>query len=509
MPTIIPEQKLIIFDEKDWLGGLHPQGGEIRALFKPGYDIMDGINPFKSYGSVTVGEEPSAVTNVALIDGVIKNIVPNTLSVLSSIELWGVGGTKVYSISPLTGEVEHTSPAPHAVASSVMEDVVIYNVSGVEKLLYSYNTASKGDIGMYDLASTWDDNYWDTTLTMLPLEKGNPHPMLVGDDDILYIGDGNIVKSIDGSTPEGNESALDLPVGFVIRSFSKLSNNTLVIFADQNTGNETGKAQAFFWDYSSPSFYAVYDLDGTTVGGAKEYLGSVAVITKGLSTDLEEGDRDLHLLFFNGSRFESLGTIEAGAVPTTGGIEVNGNYLIFNSSGKIYSFGTPFYGINAGLMNIQDLGGALSGAVVRSHKDRIIASSGSSSSYQLELLTGGGSGKGTFYTTHAEPVNTLLSQSRIKAVRVEFLTAIGSATSRRLDLLLINEMGLEIKVFKNLDEILTAKRYKIFQHKSFASTGFRNFQSLQLYACWHGGSSGAAPIIRRVLVEYEHVDLNK
>ena len=511
MPTVI--KNTITFDEKDWLGGLHPQSGEQLALFKNGYDSMIGVNPFESLGSVVASPLPVAVTNVALADGVINHIVPNTLAGMATIEMWGVGGTKLYRIGDLSGEIESGGGYPHQVASSVMEDVVRYNISGNEKILYSYNTASKGDIGMHDLASNFVDDYWTGTspsLDMDDLNKDNPHPMIVGDDDILYIGDGNILKSIDGDTPVGSENALKLPSSFIIKSFAKIDNRTLVMFADQGTGKTTGQARAFFWDYVSSDPYRIYDLVGNEVGGANQYSGSVCVVTKGVSADLKESSRDFHLLYFNGSRFQTLFTIEAGDLPTTGGISVNDDYILINSSGNLYSYGTPFDGINAGPMSIHRLGGTKSGAVINSYSQRIIASSNSTSDEQLEIITGsGGYAVGTMATTYAEPINDFATECRVKAVRVEFLRGNTGADTRRLDIELINEKNEEIKVTEDLTTVDSDNRVLIFYSGAFVSAGFEKFTALQLYANWSGGTgTGASALaIRKVIVEYERINI--
>ena len=75
-----------------------------------------------------------------------------------------------------------------------------------------------------------------------------PHPMIVGDDDLLYIGDGNRLHAFDGQFAgdvDGKvyESVLTVPANQVIKSFEKY-NGFLLIFVDENPTGVSYASQA-------------------------------------------------------------------------------------------------------------------------------------------------------------------------------------------------------------------------------------------------------------------------
>jgi hypothetical protein len=76
------------------------------------------------------------------------------------------------------------------------------------------------------------------------------HPMVVGDDDVLYIGSGRYLHGYDGQV--GNDGTfyskvLTLPLGYIITSMQKYG-TYLVIFAHNNDTTSVGysTAKAFF-----------------------------------------------------------------------------------------------------------------------------------------------------------------------------------------------------------------------------------------------------------------------
>ena len=62
------------------------------------------------------------------------------------------------------------------------------------------------------------------------------HPMIVGDDDVLYIGSGRYLHGYDGQVGNAGtfySKVLTLPLGYIITSMQTY-NNYLVIFAHNN-----------------------------------------------------------------------------------------------------------------------------------------------------------------------------------------------------------------------------------------------------------------------------------
>jgi len=80
----------------------------------------------------------------------------------------------------------------------------------------------------------------------------NPHPMIVGDKDLLYIGDGPRLHAFDGKY-EGDDdgkfynSVLTIPGTYYIKAFQKYK-DFLLIFADENLSGTaySSNAKVFF-----------------------------------------------------------------------------------------------------------------------------------------------------------------------------------------------------------------------------------------------------------------------
>lgn len=75
-----------------------------------------------------------------------------------------------------------------------------------------------------------------------------PHPMVVGDDDLLYIGDGPRLHAFDGSYASDDDgkfynSVLTIPGTYYIKAFQKYK-DFLLIFADENMAGTTYAANA-------------------------------------------------------------------------------------------------------------------------------------------------------------------------------------------------------------------------------------------------------------------------
>src|SRR4030042_992272 len=194
--------------------------------------------------ALTAGTQAGAVTT--FIKGILKIPVTSTTS-------YAVGGNKLYQFSSTA--VINTGDFPHTIDKATVtgedsEDVCYFQ--GV--LYYSYNhSGSAGDIGKFDLSSTFDDDWGSTVPTGAHALTNNPHQMIVAGNDVLYIANGQYVSSFDGTTFV--EQALDLPTNYVISSLA-WSGNKLWIAANKilysNSSNNI--ASIFSWDGNSTSW---------------------------------------------------------------------------------------------------------------------------------------------------------------------------------------------------------------------------------------------------------------
>src|SRR3990167_2131735 len=120
------------------------------SLFDPNV-----IKPGPDMAALTDGTQATAITT--LIKGILRKA-------RTTNEAYAVGGAKLYKFSATA--VTNAGDWPHTIDKTAVtgedgEDVLHYKGG----LLYSFNhSGSAGDIGRYDLFSTFYDDYWDATL---------------------------------------------------------------------------------------------------------------------------------------------------------------------------------------------------------------------------------------------------------------------------------------------------------------------------------------------------------
>lgn len=179
-------------------------------------------------------------------------IEPGTLS-----KTYGIGNDKLFQIthdySTDTTTVVSDNTFPRTITGATGEDVILYQ----GKLYYSYNTSTSGVVGVYDF-STFNDTF------KTDLQKGVCHRMIRGGNDFLYIANGNLVASYDGTTNTWTPNDLDLPDNFEIWDMIWVD-NWIYILGHYPKGitnrKQKVKSSIFVWDSFSPSWAEEYKFD--------------------------------------------------------------------------------------------------------------------------------------------------------------------------------------------------------------------------------------------------------
>ena len=352
------EGNKIIIDEQDFLGGFPPQPQDNSSVkIGNGFGFAANFNPYRYLGYALPGHLGIAPTNADQFSGVIKagdfdgnntNYLIDTNGLLqahtvSSHTIIKTGGTFPYTIN-------------HAHASEIPDDCIIYkhNVASVltSSFFYSFNDATDFDIGCYvGLTGTPDDDFMSQTgagAVTTPLTgsyltggKSYPHPMIVGEDGLLYIGSGRYLHAYDGeatATGTFNAAFLTFPPNFVITSFTK--HNGLLIIGGSYTGalsTNYQKASIFTWNYLDADPTQEYELNEKLVGTVFVWNGRLTVVTSG---DPGLFGR-IRVKQYIGNSFTTVAEINA-TIPSYRSFCFKSKQLWLNCGGKIYSVGTPF-----------------------------------------------------------------------------------------------------------------------------------------------------------------------
>lgn len=516
----------IIWDETDWINGLHPQYKTSLTdtpLTKMSNKLIaqSSFDPYRHLGYLSPGFDPTDATNVAEIDDLILNGVVGYESSTGYAYLI-TQGTDLHQMTLSTSTISDSSPWPHTISGSGAEtgsDVITYRIGTTNYLFYSWNDSGAAwDVGRYSLdGSTFDDDFLSTTPAGSITFSGNdkPHPMVVGADDILYVGDGNKLHALDGGTGANgtaHDSVLTLPEGYRITSFARLP-EYLVVFAylEPKSGSTTSTfdrsvAQAFFWNYLDLDPTYVYELDDNAVTAAFEFKGTVGCFTQGRLVRTDGENRFSRMKLFNGNTFDSVQEF-IGNAPVHGGVNVVGDVIQWNSDGILHQYGSPYEGMPIVLNKIGAGGGSNSGLCKTFSSTGTFMSSGTETSGGLQRFFNNFASSTTFATTAAEPVFSDGKVGKVKSVTVFFAKT--SSGGRTLTLTLQDTITGTEQVVNAVQTIDADNMVKRVTYDTSGNQLLR-FDALRLIGQYFaGGGDSDAPILRRVEVEYETINTKR
>lgn len=517
------------WDVDDWESGLaNTYGSGSDTRFAKGFNLASAVDPYRRYGYIGPGYAANDATNAGDIDAILKSGISNgdkAYCIEAGAQLHEVTvATAIPSVAN-TGSWPHTISAHGGHASVVGEDVALYYLNGTKYLFYSWNDDNDGDIGRFDLTSTFDDDYVSSAATSgAVLNKDYPHPMIVGDDNILYVGDGNNLASLQGTTSAGiwNPSALDLPDGYIITSFAKTP-IYLVVYAYRNSGTTTGlrgEATAFYWDYRSESFTYAIPLAGNYVNGGFTVNGVPGCFVFGKAADNVVAKQS-KMLLQNGPSFDTIVDFNDD-IPGHGGVEVTGNSIVWNSEGEIYAYGTPFIGNKRALNKISKGDGTTGEGMLRNFNGAsLIGSSGSGTSGGLNYFQTGFAAGALLFTGQVDLPSASNEIYEVAYVKVGYYGTIDDADGTEFNLAInsdssnqtIDSRGSLSYVYEsNGSAAVIDKVVKIYKEPSGVTTTGQFTQvsnSLGLVMSWPTNSTNdTAPFVGFVEVYLRKITQN-
>lgn len=388
-------------------------------LTNPGY-MQQG----PGLANLTNGSDAAAVTT--LIKGALDFAVSSNLT-------YGVGGDQLYSFSAST--VTNDGTFPHTINKAVVtaeagEDCVFYQGS----VYYLYNhSGPAGDIGKFTPASTFDDDWGSTVPTgMAALVGGVPHPAANGGNDTFAFCNGRYVGTFDGTTL--NTQHLDLPTGFVGVSI-EWNNDRWWITANLTnlTGANKNKSSIFVWDGIAESWELEIPLMGTG-GGSYVKNGVLFQFYQDISST-----GGYKLSYVNGSSVTDVANY-TGGLPAFYQITEYKDFIIWNSSGLIFAFGSGDKDLPVRLFQLADGGFPTVGCVICPFGTPMVAST-QADSFKLAQFSGydtNSSWKGLLFDITGDNPN---NPGKINLLRINFEKLTSGA---RVDWRLINNQGVVV-----------------------------------------------------------------
>ena len=516
------------YSAEDWLSGEDTSSTtNSDKKIGNGLSFADQVDPLRSLGYISPSFSPTSVTNGSIVDAVLRN------AAVSGDNAYIVsGGSKLFQLATLAaGTLTNDATWPHTIdhahSNETGDDIVNYYTGTTLRTFYSFRDATDWDVGIYNqVAGTFDDDFM-STVPASPLSgsyltdgKNAPHPLIVGDDDVLYIGDRNFVHAYDGQVGAAGTfypAVLTLPHGCFITSFANKNDFKLAIGAyyspsagSVNTFN-LGSAKVWQWNYLDLDPDYSYDLHDNYVSELFNWKGTIAAFTSGRKTETQRGNYKLQVL--NDLDFEPVQTWNTGGLPIRGGVDVIENDIYWNSQGRIYFFVKNPYGDNYIFGNLYGTGSSSSG-LLKSFTNifNLHFSDGTGASSGLRYIGGSSFHEaGSAYGKVAVPLFPEKKRGRLKKVDIFYKTtyALGTGSrSFRLNTELDKDGGQV--TFDNITAVPNI-RQEVIDSKA-DGTPLGDFSTLSPQLIWQTGSgaspSAQCPVVDSVVYHFEFINID-
>lgn len=329
---------------------------------------VDIINP----NWLTQGPGLATLTNGDQA-GVVTELIHHILDrAESDDETYAVSTTKLFKLSSTT--VDNNSPFPHTITNAVQGESVC-KFQG--KLYYFFNKSSGGDIGQYDMASTFDDDWGSTNDTAL---QNAPHPSLEAANKMIF-GNGQYVGSYDGTTLDCQD--LDFKADAVVVHLAYTQARYWIAVNWPNvSGNNKNEGRIYIWDGESSSWDDSI-LVGGRIGCIWAEAGTIFVIFEDITNGV------CKVGYVSGNAIKTIPASEFyGSLPMHYQKTKYKNLTIFVSSGQIKAFGAQSDLMSAKVFDLASGGYSNIGGLATPFGTPIVASRDASSNYKLAKFNG-------------------------------------------------------------------------------------------------------------------------
>lgn len=332
-----------------WMGGLTPYSENIGT--EGMYAEARDMDPHRDPGFIRPGFAESAVVSSA--GGVLTGLITGAVMDPGSSNVYAVDDANLYQITAFGAGFTNDTDWPEDGVTNG-KDLVFYYVNGTSKLLAIQDV----DIGLCDIsAPSFDADWGSTTPSGAAALTSGPHPYIIFDDGILYIGNGQYLASLDGRTAGGangtlNVQALDLGLGWEITAMFKTQHYIGICAWQKGNAGRTNRTESavFFWDGYSEDFIYKIPVEDNIITNSLNDNGKIYLITEGRGTGstlrrlTDQGDVPIRELrtFIGGTATNFYNSAGVATYPNT--IEIFKNKLLFAgvaaSKQYIFSYGS-------------------------------------------------------------------------------------------------------------------------------------------------------------------------
>lgn len=454
----------------------HGSAGNASAM--QNVDIIGGdyLTQSPALSNLTNGTQAEVVTET--IQFIMDKAVASDVS-------YAIGTLKLFKISSTTVASGGTPSWPVSVTNCV-EGESIQVLKG--NLYYFFNTASAGEIGKYDLSTTFDHDWGSTVPTGAAALQNAPHPS-DKKEDILLFGNGRYVGTYITATNTLAPTKLDFGNDAVVDDVLYNGGYWYLAVNSGITGTNRTEGQIYLYDGSATSTLLADETGVGTqrIGFLYKLNGIIFVAYQDLSST------GFIIGYIAGSQIKPLGRF-TGTLPNFQQKTLYKNTILFLSSGLIFSAGAIIDSLPFQLSQIADGGYATCGAIAAPFGTPFVASTDGGSNFRLAKFSG--------YDTACSWKSIIfpLSAGRMKGY-IDNIIVLTKSLGASASCVLTIEANQAASTSTSQIITGTSKRKHIF--KNFGLAGIEDFR---VALDWSGGSASNDCAIRSITINGHWVE---
>lgn len=425
--------------------------------------------------TLTNGTEAGAVTE--LINFIVDRPV-------SSGTTYGISATKLHQITATT--VANAGSWPHTITGATAGSSVHY-INGA--VYYFFNKASGGDIGKYDLASTFVDNWGSTIPSGAAALQNAPHPV-ASKQDIVVFGNGRYLGTINLTTTTLAPTKLDFGQDATVADVCFNANQWLIA-VNQGTGVATDRQSASIYLYDASATTSLLS-DEIAVGVQKiGFILPIEGIVYVAFQDVSSAG-GFCIGYISGRQIKPLRYF-TGTLPTFAQKSLYGNTIIFLSNGVVQTCGAVVETLPVQISPLASGGFTTCGALAAPFGTPMVSSTQSTS---FKLAKFSGFDVASTWRSLVIPITQGGLLGFIDRVTVLTNTL---ASGARCDLIIEGNQAAQSGATNQITT--TGRRRHIFDR-----TGFTTLEDFRVFLNFANGSATNPVKIREILVEGHFVE---
>lgn len=397
---------------------------------------------------------------------------------------YAVGDTRLYQLSSTT--VTSDATWPHTITNATEGNSIVV-LKG--NLYYFYNKSSGGDIGKFDLSSTFDDDWGSTVPTGAAALQSALHPV-AKKEDIFVFGNGRYLGVFTDATTTLEPTKLDFGNDTEVADVIFHANQWLVAVNSGVSGTNRNEGQIFLYDGS-----AVSTILSDETGVGLQRIGFLYVLNGIVYVAYQDLSftGGFKIGFISGRRIVPIANY-TGTLPGYHQKTLFKNTILFISNALIYSAGAVSDELPIQISQHADAGFANVGAIAAPFGTPMVGSNDGASNQRLAQFSG------------------VVTSSRWRSIIISLVKPGKIGYIDRVTVL-TNHLGsnarcdLQLETNQDQSDSGTAKQISTVSTRLHIFNSFGGpIEDFRVFLSWANGNTTNDCQIRKIFVEGHYVE---